>query len=122
MSDDLLKLAARCESATGPDRELDALIQASAVLTGLGQFKTAQAWADAAIAQRWNVPRYTASLDAATTLAGCGPRRVEFGTYGNGQAWAYVHIEEPEALGESEKAASEVLAVCAAALRAKAVQ
>ncbi len=127
----LLDLAARCEAATGPDRELDVAIALS-----LPGFFNAGPYYDGAkdrigtidVDGNKSIPgndplmlvrHYTASLDAAMSLVPEGQRRVEFGTYNGGGAWAYVHVgsERGEQLGESE-ADTETLALCAAALRA----
>ncbi len=108
MSENLLALAARCENATGPDRELDA---------------------DIALTQGWTehpgdnwigpfgqiaVPYYTASLDAAVTLV-------------PGPAWWWVeaqplvHGAYLSGCGDERVArgTTPALALCCAALRAR---
>jgi hypothetical protein len=130
---DILRLAERCEQATGPDRELDQAIELT--LPGvlphpdMGRFK-ADDWAyvisgtghpDYEPGQGYASPRYTASLDAAMTLVPDGCREWHCGRNiktGKGQAYLldpatmrtpiYVHGETP------------ALALCAAALRARA--
>lgn len=111
----LLDLAARCEAAEGPDRELDAEI---AFATG---------WATHALhKQEWlrpdgvvcGLPEYTASLDAATSLVP------------EGWCWQLRHDDRPCAQfwqdGDeyclTALAATPALAQCAAALKARAAQ
>lgn len=65
------------------------------------------------------IPAYLTSRDAAMTLVAAGSRRVEFGTYDDGSAWAYVHTPS-DVVGEAEGAHSEAAAITAAALRARA--
>lgn len=78
---ELLSLAARVEALSGADREVDGLI---ASLLGAGQFSAmeviahandAHGWGDPAMCPNWagtadmfDVPAYTASLDAAVSL------------------------------------------------------
>jgi hypothetical protein len=45
--------------------------------------------------------------------------QVEFGTYEGGRAWAYVHTNA-DIIGETDDAPTEAVAICAAALRARA--
>ena len=141
-AEQLLELAARCEAATGPDRELD-----REIIRALGLFVgTASGEGDDLFlvsghpnlmapifgvenARRGNpVPRFTASLDAAMTLV---PkwiieqrRRVfllgewpEWGCHlddlsGGSDEWAWPRFKG--------RAATLPLAICAAALRARA--
>lgn len=125
----LLELAERCEWAEGPDRELDALIAANLrVGTEHGwAFKNYPQWigrADGRVhlddgGPSFSAPAYTASLDAAMTLvptdhpkwavtgrnsATCGPKHGEGGPL----EWTF--------------AATPALALCAAALKARAAQ
>lgn len=58
----LLELAERCEKAMGPDRELDAAVNAAIGLPGTKMRANGFTWVSP------NVPGYTASLDAALTL------------------------------------------------------
>jgi hypothetical protein len=105
----LLELAERCEKATGPDRELDLAI--------------AQA-----IRAPWQYvgepPReikcgaYTASLDAAMTLANGYGGEVTFFKDGTAKAFLW----QPYPMAIEAKAATPALAICAAALKARAAQ
>lgn len=109
---DLLVLAEWCETATGPDRELDAAIQRA-----LGSGSTEHWFAD--FLGNWvtddHAPTYTASLDAAMTLAGS-----DAGFWlAKGRKWAAGYGDE-FALGDGGEAATPALALCAAALRARA--
>jgi hypothetical protein len=116
----LLKLAERCEQATGPDRELDAA--AHTATTGFEPRIGGIGWAKGELVvplcPGWGpLPRYTASLDAAMTLVP------------EGWLWARdidcifclypPESTSPEIGFHSERAA---LALCAAALRARAAQ
>jgi hypothetical protein len=104
--DELQALAARVEALTGPCRETDSEIAGT-------ESSTVQWHGDD------ETPAFTASLDAAMSLVGTGPRRIEFGTYGDGSCWAYFYTEN-DVTGESEGAPNEASAVTAAALRARA--
>ncbi len=98
MKAELEALAVRCEAATGPDRELDALINDIA-------------------GRRPTMPAYTASLDAAMTLV---PEGYLYGI-GNPEGAAHAVVSEsPDALIDPVKAATPALALCAASLRALA--
>lgn len=65
---DLKELIAKCERATGGDRELDHWVQASLVCEHFGHYETPDAWVAAAVEFRWATPRYTTSIDAALAL------------------------------------------------------
>jgi hypothetical protein len=130
---DLLKLAERCEAATGPDRELDGAIVVAidgdrqTILYNepgpfpqkavRGPIRDLMLTGDD-LASYINAPTYTASLDAATTLVpegmswGVGPRD------GTGKAWAWVGSHDDMYL--AKKPATPALALCAASLRARA--
>lgn len=80
----LIELAARVEAAEGPGRELDALI-ASALgwrevpnPTFAGGLVGRWYRADGTLTDHYGVPHFTASLDAAMTLAGGDPYGVLF--------------------------------------------
>src|SRR5690348_8789107 len=76
----LLALAERCEKAAGPDRDLD-----EAIALIFGWRLVAKGWVrDPGGNSKDELPRFTASLDAAMTLVPAGGRRIEFGTYGDG--------------------------------------
>lgn len=138
--DVLIELAERCEKAAGPDRSLD--LEILTAITGK-QWRYSQAWenntdlvfeerADDAIEimDPFNefpeirmVPKFTASLDAALKLvpngwgfkADCG--------LGWGNSFTVGHVGEnrlydwPDSYG---RAATPPLALCSAALRARA--
>lgn len=126
MSDDLLELAARCEAATGLDRELDC-----AIGVAIGRFFTEpnKGWPERLdyVERRGDVanypghgfdqlvPRYTASLDAAMTLVPEGTRLQyqNFGDIGGRHMWLVSPNER------FVSAAPPALALCAAALRAR---
>lgn len=108
MSDDLLALAARCESEES-SRELDRALHRVRV----GVFPKEEA------------PEYTASLDAAVTLVpeGCWRHSGSGKLDEDEPLWGCV-VEEPWApptaeLGSGESNHNEALAICAAALRAR---
>jgi hypothetical protein len=138
---DLLKLAARCEAATGPDRELDVEL---AVVAGLirdpeferGYFYGAGNNCDYVLERgdydhgnnAPELPYYTASLDAAMTLRPDGhtmasmseedthdPHRKCAAEYRRGFKTSYDKAFPA-------RAATLPLALCAAALRAQAMQ
>ncbi len=85
MSENLLALAERCESATGPDRELDAEIAVAVDAQGqTGEQSVREILAGsrvntiADVAKFWpRLERYTASLDAALILVGDQVWKVE---------------------------------------------
>lgn len=118
--DELLGLAAKCEAASGPDRELDVRISLliSGVVyaesdvadllrvrdepTGYGRYRPADEY----------VPAYTASLDAALTLVPEGaPWKVE-----DHPVYGIAAVADCEQGWGSTPA----LALCAACLRARA--
>jgi hypothetical protein len=127
----LLALAERCEQADGPDRELDAEIEAC--LTSRVTHPLAPGWTFEAQNCEWKLarlaeikfisrasrpaPHYTASLDAAVMLVpeGCG---YDFGKNLLGYAWGGVTMPDHNEIEIS--ADTPALALCAAALRARA--
>lgn len=119
---DLLKLAERCEAATGPDRELDGAVHTA--VTGFEPRRGGIGWPDNALVvpgfPGWvPLPAYTASIDAAMSLV---PSGMEFGCGSkddSGSAWAWVgKFHGPLNIEEGEPT-SAALALCAAALRAR---
>jgi hypothetical protein len=124
---DLLKLAERCEAATGHDRELDVEL---AVVAGLirdpeferGYFYGAGNNCDYVLERgdydhgnnAPELPYYTASLDAAMTLVPDGAK-VTTQTFGGPGPMALVEPNERFASGSTL-----ALALCAAALKARA--
>ena len=113
----LIELAERCEQATGPDRELDAAIQ-RALGDGSGEHWFTDCFGNHvtdAIA-----PQVTASLDAAMTLAGDWGFDVRRAVGGVGIVEVYPEgFCQPSHRGRAQ---SPALALCAAALRARASQ
>jgi len=126
---DLLMLAERCESADGPDREIDVRISLSLKgemysdwlvaenlryrdePTGYGRYRPADEW----------VPKYTESLDAAMTLIIEERDFVLSSDVQNDEATASCGFIDGRGLGYVERTAkTAVLALCAAALRARA--
>jgi hypothetical protein len=103
-------LIARLEAATGPDRELDAVI-ALAVGLDIGRSR--------AHSQDSRVPAYTASIGAALTLVPNGMRRRTV-VYEDGRAGVQLWWPTdplPDAWGKAYD--SEPIATVIAALRAK---
>jgi hypothetical protein len=140
--DELMALADRVEALAGPCRRVDARVYIALNPTEQtiighkpGRFPQdpiygpitefidmAENSKDARdIANFINAPAFTASFDAAMTLVETGQRRIEFGSYGDGTAWAYVHTLR-DRVGESDGAPNEAAAVAAAALRAIAAR
>jgi hypothetical protein len=108
MIEELLALAERVEKATGPDMKLDAEI-----FRDLG-----------IVPDRGDVGyphyRYTASLDAAMTLV---PDRYDAHLYCCGDGEASAIVTTRKTVGQPRLfAATPALALCAAALRARAHQ
>jgi hypothetical protein len=134
----LLGLADRCEQATGPDRELDCEIWADAndlKLEWQGNCLVAGiegviGWIDPGEHSRnfstnrsatgpAAIPAYTASLDAAMTLVPEGYNGRLGWCKGAGYAELF-NVAAGEGKGETHAAATPALALCAAALRARA--
>lgn len=110
MSDDLLKLAERCEAASGPDRELDRDIE------------LAFPYEDAKHLQ-FGLPQYTGSIDWAKTLVpvGCawilysdGPTYIASAEIGLHPSGGQLMQAQWSGAGEAP-----ALALTAAALRAR---
>ena len=129
MTQELLALAERCERASGPDPELDAEIQVRLFKDPAYKFpapvlnRKPMNWQEACGRFRWNGgggsnpwPRYTKSLDAAVTLVPEGSAFVLWSRSIGGKAVADIDAEH---VG---KATTPALALCAAALRARAHQ
>lgn len=115
----LLALAERCEQAAGPDRELDARIECAVQgitfrkLLGTSAYRTSRG--DIGL---MNAKRYTASLDAAVTLV---PEGWTWGRFHSGTVECMT-LNGPgnSILFERGEGISTALALCAAALRARA--
>ena len=144
MSEELLALAARLEAAEGPDRELDVLI---AIATdwrwddwedGEPRFaalaeKHGMDWAihtaSGGMSIWRNLPAFSASLDSAMSLVPDAPRRlIEQQTFKSGaeaepeRSWVRIDLTSTSlnnARGEARAATLE-LALCSAALKARA--
>lgn len=118
---DLMELAAKCEAAAGPDRELDSAI----VLALFDVDRGAKGgWCDArgTVPHPWN---YTASLDAAMTLVpeGCVLAVTNCDADGKRPDFAKasaIVARDPDGQVGPTVAATMPLALCAAALRARA--
>jgi len=118
----LLSLGERVEKAVGPDRELDAAIKEA----------VGHAWdygADWGSRENYNpvAKAYTASIDAAMTLVPEGWPSRQVGTTDDGRGYAAVagndmHMmaEDPDEFFAEGDAATAALAMCAAALKARA--
>ncbi len=127
--DKLLELALRCEAATGADREIDVEIEARKIdaKTGLADcsFPTVEKWVAAALQYGWNVPRYTASLDAAMTLVPEGWTVANLSQSDTKGWWAELRqgllsSYDKVVFGKQLNNATPALALCAASLRALA--
>jgi hypothetical protein len=120
----LLALADRCEQAAGPDRELDQDITKLLVPNNATHiYRSRRGWSffvyDSGKGIEWfeNQP-YTVSLDAAVTLVPEGWRWwVNSSPFG--RCWLVANDQIADK-AQSEKCATPALALCAAALRAKA--
>ncbi len=113
----LIQLAARCEKASGPDRAIDSAIHAA---LGLGVW-TSDEWAEVeAELPPASIPeaaRYTASLDASLSLVPEGWRKMVDDLDRTPEAI----ISTPDQRQSWDGAAATLpLALCAAALRARA--
>lgn len=113
---DLLELAERCEKVTGPDRDLDALI---AVAAG-GADSVIGEWSYRYGRAR-ELPWYTSSLDTAMRLV--PDHDIDFQRR---RSKAYVAVSFTPANSLEQRGegwgATPALALCAAALRARAGQ
>jgi hypothetical protein len=98
VTDRLLDLASRCEQAMGPDQALDRDIRRAIQI-------------DAAPSN------FTHSIDAATTLV---PEGWCWGLFDEPRAWLWPTPTRDLLTGIQAKAATPTLALCAAALRARA--
>lgn len=104
----LQSLAARCEGAKGADRELDEAIR---VAVGGRRVPVMGSWV-----VDYGAPAYTASLDAAMGLVP-EPKSFNMSHAGNSVARVDILPDGPEFSGY---APTPALALCAAALRARA--
>ncbi len=106
-------LIARLESATGPDRKLDAAIRETVGLVWREDFYV---WSQTGSRYRGQV-NFTASLDAALMLVPAG-HVVDLGRYADGSADCAVYASEREPY-DIAGAETPALALCIAALRAR---
>jgi hypothetical protein len=137
MSDRLVALAERVEAAEGVDRELDRDIMLEAVPcdrapfrywtpmnenTGHGAVDIERVYYGPHCAQAVAVPAFTASIDAAMTLVpfGCHPVTIEIHSDGTCEADCWTFSEDGRDNHIQVAAYSPALALCAAALRARA--
>jgi len=127
----IIALASRCEQATGPDRQLDVEIVAAITpgivgiergpLDGSGDdylfvFDPPRAWSESWLL----VPRYTGSLDAALTLVPDG-HAISLHIDADGTVIAGCMPDDGDGCTDADICASNApLALCAAALRARA--
>jgi hypothetical protein len=115
---DLEQLALRCEGASGPDRELDALIFASTLDLTNTRIASIEDWAAEAVRGKWNWPRYTASIDAAMTLVPEGWVTFLASEDRHSRRWKW-HLRCAGVNAEA-RSVPPALALTAAALRARA--
>lgn len=122
----LLSLAERCEAATGPDRELDGEIALASGWTFVKMKGDAQPYwrkpgvTDYFSRERSGPPRYTESLDSALTLVPEGMEwlvRTPSKNAISNKTQFYANVGNQVGEAHAETAA---LALCAAALKARA--
>ncbi len=132
MVQDLNELADRCEAATGPDRELDAMIAVATDFRAEGSnppsardlhraYGGSNEYAD--IGKHWpRLPAYTVSIDAAMTLVPDAVEIIEISRSKRGGLWtAYLNVSPTaDVAADAGYAATPALAICTAALCAKA--
>lgn len=118
----LIALAERCEAATGPSREINAQIAEATgwrdvCKAGYGSWRGLRPTSG----KREAVCPFTASLDAAMTLV---PEGAVWGVHNSDDphpsVWKASVMPLAGPAGETLKAKSPALALCAAALRAQA--
>lgn len=125
---ELEALAARVEALTGPDREVDAeiAVASKAVPYDMEPAFGAGWWRGIYDNRHWQAPEYTASIDAAMTLVPEGWEAAIYSAPVGSDLNANVQIEteqmrqRPDFYPLESIAKSPALALCAAALRAKA--
>lgn len=118
MSDELLRLAAECEAANGPDRELDVAISGA---LGLIPKNTERCGSEAVWASdtgfRWHCPSLTGSLDVAMSLIPTQRFVAELNQADFGGEW-YALLRTHDCAKEDGLAPTVPLALTAACLRA----
>ncbi len=117
---DLEELAGKCEAATGPDRELDLAIDCVVRPTQWSAKvkETLNPGCPLDYFDGEELPHYTASIDAALSLAEGFGGEVTFFKDGTAKAFLW----QPYPIAVAANAATPALALCAAALRARASQ
>ena len=127
----LLALADRCEQAAGPDRELDVAIARALGWKPLYRDDYSKWWPPAAVADARErkrsilhhptqpLPAFTANLDAAVTLVPEGWAWV-VGSSVEGELKPAAQLKASDGGNVMAFAAIPALAICAAALRARA--
>lgn len=114
---DLIALAERCEAATGSDRELDAAI--AGLFTHDVESDDGDFWWGPFDAAPTRVPDFTASLDAALSLVPEGWHTHLALQDRHSLRWKW-HLRGGFGVNAESRAQSAALALCAAALRARA--
>lgn len=115
----LMALAERCEKASGPDRDLDRQIDHVRWPVPQPAYHL-----ELSLRDKWNVPHFTASIDAALTLVPDGWKWSLHSADHAGPPCAYCvpnmgRLPWPVWV-DDVYAATPALALCAAALRARA--
>jgi hypothetical protein len=122
----LLALAERCEAAAGPDYQMGLAIAEAAGYrpvpnpTSAGGLVGRWYDPDGCMTTHEGPPLFTASVDAALTLVPKGWSKRQYGTDGFSDSPCYATLTY-DAL-RFARAKTEPLAICAAALRARAAQ
>lgn len=111
-------LALRCEAATGADRDTDWRIQKA---LGIGNWPDVEMWPPFCVGSRADkeIPRYTASLDAAMTLVPEGWHTKLALEDRHSHSWRW-DLRGGFGFDAGARAATPALALTAAALRARA--
>lgn len=121
----LLILATRCEAVTGPDRMLDGEIWRATEPDGIWTLDYHGVWMrqDEADHVAYDMPpAYTSSLDAAVSLVSNGYDWHVQNNPSVNAAWASVGKPTAHWGDMMRRAATPALALCAAALRARAME
>ena len=110
------ELIERLEKATGPDKALDGELARAAGLERFYSF-VGGGWMDGDTIVE--LPRYTASIDAALTLVGPTQSWVAHGPWTNGRYCAGVAQTIGGAWDDDQTGATAAIALCIAALKAR---
>lgn len=126
MSADLIELAERCEAATGADTKLEREIAEALGWRHVRNKGPESEWfpyvwvaPDGKCDADETYPDYTASIDAALTLV---PEGWNWQVGKGNHCWSAVYQGAPPSMRVDPIAATPALAICAAALRARAAQ